>query len=133
MGYLTPLIWISLCIAGIYYLTGLLADWLRLPPAHWPPAPVEPPACEQCIGLRQKLKRANDATCLWQRRAEAYRECLPEIHSILCRVRDHHLPGWRMNDQGMCPVCVESKLFERVQTLFGSMQFWDDTQPPQER
>ena len=132
-NFITQIVSVALLAIGAYYVIFSLVRWLRTPAKHWSPAPTQPeppPKCERCLELERELKLAQRERRMWESRANAHRAAIPKLHSILMRVRDHHLSGWKMADNGMCPICVESKLFERVQTMFGSMQFWSDERTP---
>lgn len=141
---MTELVSVAIFLAGLYYVSFAIVRWIRKPHEHWTPEPqkpipipVEPTPCEGCIELERRLKRAEAKANRWESTAEAtieaYRAGMPELHSILRRVRDHHLPGWKLTEAGMCPICVESKLFERVEALFHSdlSWVWKDEETPQ--
>jgi hypothetical protein len=114
------LIVFALCAAIVW----LLSPTATKKPRSSPESPPDVPVCPHCGDLARRLHWALASNQAWEGKANAYRESLPELHAILCRVRDHHLPGWKLDDCGMCPICVESKLFERVEKLFGPMSYW---------
>lgn len=139
---MTQVVAIAIFLAGIYYVSCALVRWIRKPHEHWTPEPqkqdpVEPTPCYQCIELERRRKQAEAKADRWkstaEARIEAYRAGMPELHSILRRVRDHHLPGWKLTEVGMCPICVESKLFDRVEALFrpDPSWVWKDEETPQ--
>lgn len=137
---------VILCILVIVIF--LLRPWVPSPPPK--PSlepggdPVSPPECSSCSLLQNKLeteqlalthqgwrldhaeRENNNLRTILERK----RETRQALQLALTRVREHHLPGWHMNESGMCPLCQNTKIFDLAQALLGQMDF--NVPPPQQ-
>lgn len=115
-------------LIAVLILAAVWAFHRWVPPVPSDLSATAPPRCVYCVEWRQANAQLQQVNVQLQQRIERNRGYRDQLHQALSRVRDHHLPGFRMDPTGMCPICKDTKIFDLAQALLGQMTF--DVPPP---